>query len=443
MGLLLEITAIFMIVLLAREIIATLRLRGQVAASPSAAPVFAICWRLGAVALLVWFVSYESSVLQYDFAGETEIGSQVPGWGANYRLRQGLFPICALLAMLGLALGMGAGAILEESPRAKRRPYWLLVPLAGLAALLIVAQPQGPSLIPYLVLIAIEGVTNALRYRLVAGPGLSIRLFHAGIDASVAAGVCLLLALILARDFERARRALPWAESLGGRFLRLLVLMATTAAGLYIARVTMPAIQPALAEGFVQIIRASEVFMIVIGFGLFATGLAARTVTERPARDIPRSLMISTAIVRYGVLALVTISALVAVPPASQLSPGLPGLLTRAIDAIQMAINRMFNRLPDPFVTALFQWLAAEPLFWSLMMLGLAALILELAIRGDQVAFAPFDALAGQRSTRFPIVWLVAALVVLCLAVLPTLIVAGQVLINLRYQLEDWITFGW
>ena len=150
--------------------------------------------------------------------------SQFPGWSNGYRAGQALFPVCGIFAILGLVVGMGARFLFPAARRVGKRPYWLFVILAGMAAVLIVALPYWASLIPYLVLIALEAVRNAMHHRLVPGPGFSARLLRAGLDASVAAGVCLSLAVALAGDFERLRRGSPWTTSGLGRGLRLFLL---------------------------------------------------------------------------------------------------------------------------------------------------------------------------------------------------------------------------
>src|ERR1017187_6546264 len=76
---------------------------------------------MGALCFLLWFLWKESRVLRFDFASE--------------RVSQALFPVCGLLAILGLALGMGAGFLLPGSSPARRRPYWLFVALAAVNAL--------------------------------------------------------------------------------------------------------------------------------------------------------------------------------------------------------------------------------------------------------------------------------------------------------------------
>src|SRR5262245_12850030 len=104
-----------------------------------------------------------------------------------------LTPVCAVLAMIGLALGMGAGLALGRSDRRRRRPYWLFVPLAALVAVLFMGLPNAWwSLITQLILIALEAVNNAMPPPHRAPPdGLSVRLLRAGIEAVPAALACL------------------------------------------------------------------------------------------------------------------------------------------------------------------------------------------------------------------------------------------------------------
>ena len=195
---------------------------------------------------------------------------------------------------------------------------------------------------------------------------------------------------------------------------------------------TIPAIHPCLEEGFFQVLGRGDVIMILGGFGFFAMGLAARTLVPPASRDRPRRLTWFSPCLRYGVLGLLVLSTLKSFPSAAQLEPTIPSRLTVAIDIVQQLNARIWSLLPDPFVAGLFQWLAMDQLLWTLMTLGLVAFVVELAVRPKGTAISPFDALAGSRSLVFRASWLVAALVVLCLAALPTLIVAGQVLMNLR-----------
>src|SRR5262249_50426665 len=151
-----------------------------------------------------------------------------------------------ILAMIGVALGMGAGLTFARSDPKRPRPYWLFVPLAALAGLLFMGQPGGWwAVIPQLILVALEAVYNAMPPPEPRLPGsLSARLLRAGIEAIPAALACLWLALVAAHDFERTRRARPWATTRGGWILRLLSLVAALAAGIVVVLVAIPTMHP-------------------------------------------------------------------------------------------------------------------------------------------------------------------------------------------------------
>ena len=336
-----------------------------------------------------------------------------------------------LLAMLGIALGMGAGTLLAGPSESRRRPYWLFVPLAGLVCLLIVAEHYG-TLIANLVLVAIEAVTNAMPHRLVGGPGLRERLLRVRMDAAAAAAVCLALAFAVSRDFKWTRRNEPWAASRMGRFVRFLLLVTTACAGIYLARVTIPAIHRCLAEGLLQVIGSGEVIMILGGFGFFAMGLAARVLVPPASRVRPRRLNWFSPCLRLW-------------------SPGSPGIVDADILPFICTARADDSEPPDCCnrhrPAAQFEDLerAARPVRRRIIsMAGPGAIALDLddaragRVRrraGGQAQRVGDLAVRRPRRLEKPGLcasWLVAALVVLCLAALPTLIVAGQVLMNLR-----------
>ena len=206
-GVILEVAAVCLLVSLARTLIGLFRSARSVDARDWRSRSWGVTWRVGAVCFLFWFIGEESRVLRIDFRKEAEISLWIPGWNYHYQVRQQLLPACGLFALLGLVLGMGASFMFPQSPRRGSRPYWLFVVLAGVAAVLIVALDQNGMLIVQLVLVALEAVTNAMHHHLQHGRGLWTRLLRAGIDAAISAGLCLGLALALARDFEDVMRA--------------------------------------------------------------------------------------------------------------------------------------------------------------------------------------------------------------------------------------------
>ena len=76
--------------------------------------------------------------------------------------------------------------------------------------------------------------------------------------------------------------------------------------------------------------------------------------------------------------------------------------------------------------------LAIENLLWTSLILATMCFVLELLFRDSSQLNSPFDRLAEspERAGRFA--WLVAGFVVVCVTALPTLIVAGQVLVLVR-----------
>ena len=82
-------------------------------------------------------------------------------------------------------------------------------------------------------------------------------------------------------------------------------------------------------------------------------------------------------------------------------------------------------------------WLAPEPLVWSLTMLGLTMLIVELALTSSSQQPSPFNAVAESRRRPLRFLWLTTGLTVVCLVGLTILLVGGQTLVHLQLRAED------
>jgi hypothetical protein len=356
-------------------------------------------------------------------------------------LRQGLLPVCGALAIAGLALGMGAGAVFDEPLPRRRRPAWLFVPLVGLIGVLLVVESDY-SLIAYLVIVAVEAVSNAMYHASYPGPGLSARLLSAGADAIVACVFCASLGMILASDFERARRAEPWATTRVGRALRIVLLLATAAAGTYLMKVSIPRIHHALAEGLFQVLTPGVGCWIVTGVGALAMGLAARTIVPRSSRGGPAWLVWVSRLFRFGLMAVLLLSALKHLPASTQMPPGIPPSIGWAIDVVGQAQAQAWSLLPYPVVVALTYCLEPDQLRWLIAVVFVSPLVIELVVRRTTDQEAPFDVAFRSPLTVTELTWLTVALVVVCLVALPTLIVAGQAGLHIRLNLVDWMRLG-
>jgi hypothetical protein len=442
-GVALEIVAVFLLVVLARALIGVLR--GSARSADRQARrirAWAIAWRAGAACFLLWFISAESQLLRIDLVREAEISTWVPGWTSIYRVHQSLLPACGLFATLGLLLGSGASFLLPATPRRRRRPYWLFVVLAGVAAVLIAANNSVGGLITSLVLVALEAVNNAMYHAASRGSGLWTRMLHAGIDAAISAGMCLALAVAVARDFEMLRRRNPQAASHAGRVMRLLLLVGAAAAGFYVAAVTFPAIHPWFAQGFRQVLGPAEAAMIAGCFSLFGAGMAARAIAGATEQQPSRWTGRLRAFYGLSILGVILFAALNILPDSSVLEPYAPRFVTSTVVLIKEGVARFWEQFPDSFTTGALRMLAIENLLWTSLILATMFFVIELLIRDNPRLDSPFDRLAESPERVRQFVWLVSGFVVVCLAALPTLIVASQVLILLRLVGGDMRT-GW
>jgi hypothetical protein len=367
-------------------------------------------------------------------------------WRSWYGVRETLIPVVAVLAVIGLALGAGAGAALARSGPRRWRPYWLFVPLAALAGVLFLGLPNGWwAIIAQLVVIALEAVNNAMRPAYQAtSDALSARMLRAGIEATPAAVACLWLALVVARDFDRERRARTWATTRGGWLLRIASLAMALAAGVFAALVAIPTIQPHLFHGFGRILEPEVVGMVLLGFGGLSAGLAARALSAPTDAIRPRWMTRLGTVVFLVLMWVILVSALECAPSSTQLDPAVPAIIGRICDLAREVPAWIWSLVPDSGGFSLASLLEPERLAWILAMSAVAFLLLELAVsRTPMERPAPFDVVAASRDRLARFLWLAVALTAVCLVALPTLIVLSQVMVHIRFMIDHWMTFGW
>jgi hypothetical protein len=443
-----EVAGVWLAMILARGMIGLIRgPHGSSGAAPPARLLASMAWRAVAIALLIGLTMRESRILRVD-SGAFEARSAVqPEWRYWYQLREMLIPICAILAMIGVALGAGAGRVFGRSDPGRRRPYWLFVPLAAIVGVLIMGLPYGWwAIITQLVLIALEAVNNAMRpeYRATSG-SLSARLLRAGIEAVPAALACLWLALVVARDFERQRRAEPWATTRGGWLVRILSLATALATGAFGGLVAIPTVSPRWLDGIREVLQPEVIAIVLAGFSVFAAGLAARALMPSTATEGPRwAARLLAAAVPLGLLALVLVSALQCLPASTQLDPAVPSIIGRVCDLLREVPAWIWSLIPDSGQISFAAWLDPERLAWTLATAAVGLFILELSVSrtgGEQPA--PFDAIAETPGGLGRFIWLTAALTAVCLVALPTLAVLGQVIVHIRWRIDDWAVNGW
>jgi hypothetical protein len=442
-GVAVEVASIWLVLILARGILRLVRGPRSGGGPGRVGFLGMMGWRVPAIALLLGFTMRESQILGVDFA---TVWAVAPGQGEIYFVSMMLVPICAILTIIGVALGMGAGMSLPQASPARARPYWLFVPLAALAAVLFMGLPGASwSLIPQLILIALEAVSNAMHPPAPRLPGsLAVRLLRAGIEAVPAALACLWLALVVAHDFERARRDQPWAMGRGGWILRILSLVLALAAGTVVVGVAIPTMHPCLADGFRHVLETESIAMVLCGFGVLTAGLAARALVPPRSHEAPRWLRRLSRLLPAGMIVIILLWAMQAVPSSTQIDPYLPAIVGRVCDLIRDLPTWLCRMFPDLSESDLSAWLSPGRLAWTLSTTILALFLIELSgsrMEGSQPA--PFDAVAESPARLARFFWLVASLTTACLVAVPTLMVLGQALAHIRYRIGDWSTLGW
>ena len=402
-----EVAAVFLALILVRSMLGLARRRPWSTGITIAGRLASMAWRALAVVLLIHFVLMESDILRTDFATRTSPGWWRRGWGEWYEARERLVPTCAILAMFGIALGMGAGVVLARPEPRRPRPYWLFVPLAALAAVLFFVVPSNYSLVPQLILVALEAVNNAMpplgRY---TSADLSARMLRAGIEAVPAALAIVGLALIVAHDFQRAGRSVAWATTRGGWVVRLLALAAAGAAGMGMALVGIPTMSPRFLDGFWHVLDPEGMLIMLIGFGTFAAGLAARAVVPRPPREESRWSRRLSNVLLLGMMVIVVSSALRCLPSSQAIDPETPAILVRLLDGVEAAGIWFMGLFSDSVGDEILAWLSPERLLWILPMAGLALFLIELALRPPAFRTPPFDQVAGSPGRLVRFIWL-------------------------------------
>jgi hypothetical protein len=399
-----------------------------------AALAWPIAWRVAALALLLGFVAEESWLLRvdHDRLARLAVLWNMPRYhGFVLQLDLSLYPACALLLLIGLVAGMGTAPL--GPPVARRsRLWWLGPPLAGVVGVLLMARTDSnaSNLIEYLILLALEAVSNAMRHRVLDRPALSTRLIHAGIQAAVAGAVVLVTALWVAHDFRKVAAEGPRSASWRAMLPRLASLVATATAGAYLLGVTLPTLHEDLAAGFWIVLSAREVAAILAAFGVLSAGLAARTVAPPSIAAQPPSTRRRQALAALRPLALGLLA--LSIVPYSQAVPSgdVPSGLDRVLGGIGAAQTWVLAHMP--LAGAVWPYLDPEWLLWGLALLWLAAQITLLVAAPSPTRPCPFDALRSSRPAAAWALWLAAALTAICIAAMPVFYLAGLAIFHYR-----------
>jgi hypothetical protein len=257
---------------------------------------WALIWRVLAVGWLAGSLVEVVAAMQVAGAGTA---TRLFNDQAAMRLR--LTTLMTTLGMVGLILAATPLGPRSTGATPKPRPRWGSWPSVVLAALVgLVVVALGHGFIPYLVLIAMEAVWNALsRAPLVPRPILFDRMATASLEALPGLVGCLATAIWIdddlraaARDPLHARPPRPWP----GVLARLVSVVMAASGSAYVLLVSIPKLSPPLAEGLATVVEPSTIATVTLGFATLAAGFSARAAahlvagteaTGRPAAPEP------------------------------------------------------------------------------------------------------------------------------------------------------------
>ena len=89
------------------------------------------------------------------------------------------------------------------------------------------------------------------------------------------------------------------------------------------------------------------------------------------------------------------------------------------------------------------QWLAPDRLVWTLTILGLTMLLIEISLISNSEQTLPFLVVAESPTQAVRFLWLTAGFTIVCLAAVPIFMVSSQTLVHLQLRGADFTTFGW
>ena len=252
---------------------------------------WAATWRVVAVGWLAGSLVEVAAVLQVSSVPATGlIGSMLDP------LRLRLDSLCAMLGMVGLVL-----AVMPLGPRSGRVPphsRWGSLPAVLWSVVVgIMLLALGHGMFPYLVLLALEAVHNAMRLApVVERPIVFDRMMTASLESLPGLIGCLLTATWVdddsraaVRDPSEARRRRPWWVWSA----RASTVLLAGAGGVYVVTVSIPKLSPPLAEGLAAVVDPSQVATVSLGFAALAAGLAARSAAHLAHATVPDDPSIS------------------------------------------------------------------------------------------------------------------------------------------------------
>jgi hypothetical protein len=393
--------------------------------------VAAIAWRLAVLGLLGAALVAEAELLRGDVSGDD--------WSHPAAARLRILPLAVCLALAGILAGLAPGRV--ESRKRPRRLLGLSVVSAAAAG---VTFATSQAFIPYLVLLAMNAVRNAMTGSVATqppGPNLHDRIVHAGIEAAPVLACCLVLGLLVARELRGPDTA---SEDVGASGRGPWALLTTTVAAatgtVWLLVVTLPGLDRWLAKGLWVVTDARNAAVIVLGFVGLAFGLVARA-ADRPGRPASHQSQQRRHSWRWGVLgklifALILIDVITArlieLILARRVTDGGPvdESWTRWVGWVDAGFDWLQTLVPARRLQPWYLFETPDFVALALLEAWLAWRVTALLLSSIGDTLTPIDAnIANPRTTvRFALRW--AALTVLMVASLPASFFTGLALVQ-------------
>jgi hypothetical protein len=380
-------------------------------------PVRALAWRIVVVSVLLTLV-FEQSWLLGD-----KLTTLAPD--ESFVNMQRVLPLLSTIGLAGLV-----GALHHGKRRRRRKLVWLSVFWSVVAAVGIFATQCG---VPYLVLIAMEAVRNAMIKPDVSqplGPALHARLMQAGLTALPAFLSSLVVALLLSHELQRTPGEATIGESSKRPHTRLLLAMAVITGSLtgWVVFDTIPTLSRPLTEGLRELLKPRLVLALFLSFASLSVGFAARAADYRsqlqPEPTIPPSWRRYLAFPLKGFVALLLLEFI-----ATEIVDMMSDLDSTWRDYVgwsTAALESVRSRLPDQLGMSFFTFPYDEPILIIVQLWITWRILIFLLVPMEKFPI-PLDSIVESAPDlkRFLVRWF--ALTILLMASLPLLFVEGIV----------------
>lgn len=359
-----------------------------------------------------------------------------------------ILPLFGLVVIVGILLGMRPAGARTRGPA---RSAWFSAILAGA---LSVACLVGPMVLPHLVIVAMEAVTNAQRLvvtkafdrgdvptavALDALPdvqrlplpmraSLVKRINGAGLPGGLALVSVLATGVWIGRDLRHAASDVAAkALSLRRLFYRIATFTAMVASATYLLGTTIPWIHVSLSAGISRLLGPKELAVVLVAIASLSAGVVARAVGRRRESIAPDGPSISGYGQRLGRAAICL---------------ALFGVILLGVAKVGRIIGNVWilgtwDRLADAVAVVMSSWdlLWGPPLplaFWVPALAWAFCESLRLCGPWAPDRLTAFDAVVLSWSNAGRFIGLCAALTMLCVCALPAIFVVALVAYHVR-----------